>query len=378
MNHHTVSSVLRQFSFVSFACVTVAATALALLYRSFAIDHDFNLWFVTDLVLVLGLLYGALFMLGRRIATVIRNHELAHAKAQSELRHARDSLEQQVHARTRDLRRANADLHAEVAERKHREKLIRDIAYTDSVTRLPNRALFKADLKRGIALARKSMTNLAVMFIDLDHFKRINDTFGHNMGDALLRQAAARLSTCLRGEDEVATNTDSTVARLGGDEFTLLIHDIGRRENAAAIAQRVLAAFHDPFVLGIYKVQVSPSIGIACFPSDGDDADTLLKNADTAMYHAKERGRDNFQFYSRALSETAFEKLALENQLRRALERQEFVLYYQPKFNLRKNRIVGVEALVRWHCPEKGMVMPGKFISLGNGADCAYRRMGDT
>jgi diguanylate cyclase (GGDEF)-like protein len=318
-------------------------------------------------------LFALLMFAAGRARNMLKEQELERLLAQQELESQRDAFEQKVEERTEDLRLANHELELEIAERRRSEELIREVAFYDALTKLPNRTLFKSDLERSLAEAKRRSSRLAVMFIDLDNFKRINDTLGHNMGDELLRQAAVRLSGCIRGEDSLANlvrkgaaNGDggNRVARLGGDEFTVLLHDVGSSFNAAHVAQRIIEAFAAPFVLDIYKVRVSPSIGIAYYPLDGGSADELLRHADTAMYNAKQRGRNTFSFYTRAMSESAYTKLALENRLRGAIEREEFVLHYQPKYDARDNSLVGFEALLRWNDPQHGLVAPGDFISL--------------
>ncbi len=320
---------------------------------------------------VLGLLYGALFLIVKRGNDVIRRNEVENNRAQKELVLARESLEQRVQKRTEALNKVNADLKSEITERKRNEIRIREMAYFDHLTKLPNRAFFKSQLENSIAYAKRKNQMLAVMFMDLDHFKRINDTLGHSMGDDLLQQVAGRLSQCIRGEDMVASVTQfpvneqgNSVARLGGDEFTLLVTDVVSPYNAGKVARRVIESFSVPFNLGIHQVQVSPSLGISFFPFDGQDVDTLLMTADTAMYHAKEQGRNNYQFYSKSMNAAAFEKLSLEGSLRKAMERNEFVLYYQPQIEAKTRKIVGMEALIRWNHPEMGMVSPAHFIPL--------------
>ncbi len=318
-------------------------------------------------------LFALLMFAAARARNLLREHEVERLLAQQELESQRDAFERKVDERTEQLRLANRDLEGEIAERRRSEELIREVAFYDALTKLPNRTLFKTDLERALAEAKRRRSRLAVMFIDLDNFKRINDTLGHNMGDELLRQAATRLSGCIRSEDSLASmvrkgaagsDGGNRVARLGGDEFTVLLHDVGSSFNAAHVAQRIIETFAVPFVLDIYKVRVSPSIGIAYYPLDGGSADELLRNADTAMYNAKQRGRNTFSFYTRAMSESAYSKLALENRLRGAIERKEFMLYYQPKYDARDNTLVGFEALLRWNDPQYGMVAPGEFIAL--------------
>jgi len=330
-------------------------------------------------MLAAGLLIGfsALFALlmfaAARTRDLLTRQEQGRLRAQQALEDERDAFEQKVQHRTEELNQMVRVLQVEVADRRRNENLIREVAFYDALTKLPNRTLFKTDLERALSEAKRRASRLAVMFIDLDNFKRINDTLGHNMGDELLRQAAARLSGCIRGEDSIAglirsgtpeADSGNRVARLGGDEFTVLLHDVGSSFNAAHVAQRIIEAFAAPFILDIYKVRVSPSIGIAYYPLDGSSADELLRNADTAMYNAKQRGRNTFSFYTRAMSESAYSKLALENRLRAATERKEFVLHYQPKYDARDNTLVGFEALLRWNDPQQGLIAPGEFIAL--------------
>jgi predicted signal transduction protein with EAL and GGDEF domain len=245
---------------------------------------------------------------------------------------------------------------------------IRNLAFFDSVTDLPNRVHFKELLGHAIAGAGRHQHPGAVLFLDLDRFKLINDTFGHEAGDRLLREFARRLVHCLRAADVVARPggeaPGSTLARLGGDEFTILLGDIHGPADAARVAARILQALEQPFDLDGQTVVVGTSIGIAIFPDDGDEPDILLKHADVAMYHAKEQGRNNYQFYSRGLGARTAARLNLERDLRKALARGEFEIVYQPQLALGSRAVVGLEALVRWHHPHLGTVSPGTFISL--------------
>lgn len=244
----------------------------------------------------------------------------------------------------------------DITQRKQAEEIIRYQAFHDQLTGLPNRMLFSDRLSVSLANARRTQGKLAVMFLDLDRFKTINDTLGHAVGDQLLQQVAQRLMNCLREVD--------TVARWGGDEFTLLLPQISSRDDAANIAHRILAALKPTFHIEQHQLHASSSIGIALYPCDGEDAETLLKNADAALYRAKDRGRNNCQFYTGAINEGASELLTLENRLHRALERGEFALYYQPKVNINTWQITGTEALVRWMHPEQGVVSPHIFMPL--------------
>jgi diguanylate cyclase (GGDEF)-like protein len=216
--------------------------------------------------------------------------------------------------------------------------------------------LFQDRLNQAIAGAQRNARLIAVLFIDLDRFKVINDTLGHGAGDALLRQVAERLSSHLRAGD--------TVGRLGGDEFAVILGDLGQAEDAGLVAQKLLDAFGPPFYLEGREVFITPSIGITVFPYDGIDSDVLVRNADAAMYRAKDLGRNTYHFYTAALNARAFENLRLETDLRRALERGEFVLHYQPKASLATGEVTGLEALLRWRRPDNGLVAPGEFIPL--------------
>jgi diguanylate cyclase (GGDEF)-like protein/PAS domain S-box-containing protein len=244
----------------------------------------------------------------------------------------------------------------DITERKHAEEQVAYQAYHDALTGLPNRMLFNDRLTLAIANAHRGRHPLAVAFLDLDHFKRINDTLGHSLGDRLLQSVAARVTGCLREGD--------TVARLGGDEFTLILHDISQGDDAAKIAQKILEAIAAPFEVDGHRLYVTTSVGISLYPEDGTDAETLLKNADTAMYRAKESGRNNYQLCAPAMTSRALERLSLENSLRRALERHEFTVFYQPVREVRGHRFTAVEALVRWRHPERGLIGPGEFIPV--------------
>jgi diguanylate cyclase (GGDEF)-like protein len=230
------------------------------------------------------------------------------------------------------------------------------LAYHDSLTGLPNRSLFSKLLGHSITQSLRNQRQLAVLFLDLDHFKKINDTLGHEAGDQLLQEVAARLKTCLRDSD--------TVARLGGDEFIVMLPELQVEEYSAAVAQKILAAIARPFVLAGEEFRVTASIGISSYPQDGLDEQTLTKNADVAMYRAKEEGKNNYQFYSEKLSANSLERLNLESALRCALERNQFQLYYQTKRDIRSGLITGMEALLRWQHPDLGTVAPMRFIPL--------------
>jgi len=241
-------------------------------------------------------------------------------------------------------------------QRKLAEDQLRYIATHDSLTDLANRTMFNEGLRHALQQGARYNRGIAVLFIDIDRFKVVNDSLGHSAGDRLLQDCAKRLSECLRESD--------TVARLGGDEFVVMVENFTAPRDAIAIAQKILTNIAKPFFVDGQEFLMSASIGISTFPEDGTDTEALLKNADIAMYRAKDQGRNNYQFYSAQMNKHTFERLAMESSLRRALERNEFVLHYQPKLDLRSGAIVGVEALVRWRHPDWGMVSPAQFIPL--------------
>jgi diguanylate cyclase (GGDEF)-like protein len=242
------------------------------------------------------------------------------------------------------------------------------MAYYDSLTSLPNRRLFSEQLDLLLRLAKRNGELLALLFLDLDNFKRINDSLGHSAGDQLLREVGARLSGCVRDSDVVAHYVESgpkiDVSRLGGDEFTVVLNQLDSPESALMVARRLLDALSEPMEIGGHELVVTPSIGIALAPDHASDVDGLLKAADTAMYHAKAAGKNKCIFYHSDMDAAGVERLQLEADLRKALERDEFILHYQPQVDTRSGSVVGAEALVRWKHPEKGMIPPFRFIPL--------------
>jgi diguanylate cyclase (GGDEF)-like protein len=226
----------------------------------------------------------------------------------------------------------------------------------DALTGLPNRSLLSDRLEQTILMARRHRNQAAVLFLDLDNFKVINDSLGHDIGDQLLKTIAGRLTDVVRSSD--------TVSRQAGDEFVTILSDLTEPENAAKVAGKIIERVSAPLVLGSHDVSITCSIGISIYPKDGDDVPALLRNADAALYRAKEHGKNGFQFFTAEMNTRLYERMEMEHQLRLALEREEFILYYQPKVSLHTGRIVGMEALIRWHHPEKGIVAPGRFIPL--------------
>jgi len=244
----------------------------------------------------------------------------------------------------------------DVTERKQAETQLVQLAHYDVLTGLPNRLLFYDRLRQSLAQARRNQWNVGVMFIDVDRFKNVNDTLGHAVGDRLLQQVAGRLSKAVRAED--------TVGRLGGDEFAMVLSNLTSAQDASVVANKIMASFNEPFALEGAEIYVSASVGITLFPDDSVDQDTLIRNADAAMYRAKELGRNNFQFYTPEMNTRAHELLVMENSLRRALDRAEFLLQFQPKASTATGEITGVEALLRWRHPERGLVSPADFIPV--------------
>jgi len=256
----------------------------------------------------------------------------------------------------------------DITTQKLNEDKIRRLAYFDTLTGMPNRQSFLERLDHELARARRNHHQLALLFLDLDGFKRINDTLGHSAGDYLLQAVAERMKEKLRAGDFVARpaldESGLHVARLGGDEFTVVLPDVDETHTVSMVATRLQALLAQPFLIGTQEIVVTSSIGIALFPPDGDDAATLLKHADTAMYHAKDQGRNNWQLYHQSLTTQTTARMALETDIRKGLEQGEFHLLYQPQVSAADGTIVGIEALIRWQHPQHGMVSPAQFIPV--------------
>jgi len=261
----------------------------------------------------------------------------------------------------------------DVTRLKQAEEEIRLLAFYDGLTGLANRMLFLDRLDQTIAMATRNNQIFALLYLDLDHFKRVNDTLGHHIGDLLLKSVAETLKRNIRRSDTATRlgtdNDDSIIARLGGDEFTVLLPDIKDMESAAVVARRLIQAIPDTYDCEGHDVSVTTSIGISVFPQDGESAGVLLKNADSAMYQAKDSGRNNYQFYEESLNLAVIERFSIEQDIREALDKGEFVLYYQPQVHLATRKIVGAEALIRWPHPKKGMILPDDFIQIAEESD---------
>lgn len=282
----------------------------------------------------------------------------ARKTAENELRKAHANLEKLVDIRTRELSRTVIELEKKAAQHEVAEAQIQRLAHFDPLTGLPNRLLLSDRSQHALSAARRSHQGVALMFLDLDHFKNVNDSLGHRVGDGVLVELAARLKSVVREQD--------TVSRLGGDEFILLLPDTDA-VGAAHVANKLLQAALLPFQIEQHELTVTPSIGIAIYPKDGPDLDTLSRCADAAMYQAKEDGRNSYRFFTPEIQAQSDRTLLLDNALRRALPRDQLELHYQPQISMDSGQIVGAEALLRWHHPELGAVSPAEFIPIAEG-----------
>jgi diguanylate cyclase (GGDEF)-like protein/PAS domain S-box-containing protein len=341
--------------------ISVVDADLRILYQSPALRH------------LLG--YEPADTVGRNVSELIHQDDMEHVRAAlRRIIEARQSIEPvEFRIRHRDgMWRtfeslgtnclSNPHIHGvvfnsrDVTDRKVIQQRIQHLAYHDNLTGLPNRSLLQDRLAHSIARAERSNRKVAVLFIDLDNFKNINDTLGHDVGDELLRQVSRKLSECVRLED--------TIARQGGDEFIVLLDSLEDGRGASIVAQKILNSLRQPFVLSGTEQHVSGSVGIALYPEDGRDAQTLMKNADTAMFHGKGLGKNTYQYFTAQMNIAVKRRMTLESALRRAVMQKDFVLNYQPQINLETGEIIAVEALVRWKTEDSGTVMPGDFIPL--------------
>ncbi|MCP4285776.1 MAG: EAL domain-containing protein [Gammaproteobacteria bacterium] len=254
----------------------------------------------------------------------------------------------------------------DITERTEAQKRINRLAYYDALTGLANRTLFQDRLEQALENARRYEHLVALLFLDLDRFKRVNDTLGHGVGDQFLIQIAKRLRNTVRSSDSILHfhENDPLLTRLGGDEFTLLLPHIHKANDVARVGQRILNDLRRPVCIEGHELVLTGSIGIALYPEDGDAAETLLRNADVAMYQAKKRGKNKAIFYSSSMNKTTLRVLNFEEELRRALQEEQFEIYFQPKISVKSKKLVGAEALIRWHHPEHGLVFPGDFLPV--------------
>jgi len=299
---------------------------------------------------------------GRLINFVgVQNDVTERKHAEEDLRRAHDELEDRVRQRTARLTETNAQLQREIAERRELEEQLTHQAFHDPLTGLPNRALFFDRLELALERARRRDVEVAVLFMDLDDFKVINDSLGHEVGDQVLLAVVERLENCMLAEE--------TLARFGGDEFTVLLEDVSGPSDAARVAERIGEALRAPFVLRGRERFVTTSVGISFGGRGGERPGDLLRNADLAMYQAKARGRNRHAVFEPVMGERALQRLELEGALRRALERKEFRLHYQPKVSLESGEIVAMEALIRWEHPAQGLVFPAQFVPVAEEID---------
>ena len=291
----------------------------------------------------------------------VQNDVTERKHAEEDLRRAHDELEDRVRQRTARLTETNAQLQREIAERRELEEQLTHQAFHDPLTGLPNRALFFDRLELALERARRRDVEVAVLFMDLDDFKVINDSLGHEVGDQVLLAVVERLENCMLAEE--------TLARFGGDEFTVLLEDVSGPSDAARVAERIGGALRAPFVLGGRERFVTTSVGISFGGRGGERPGDLLRNADLAMYQAKARGRNRHAVFEPVMGKRALQRLELEGALRRALERKEFRLHYQPKVSLESGEIVAMEALIRWEHPAQGLVFPAQFVPVAEEID---------
>ena len=277
-------------------------------------------------------------------------------QAQLDLENHKTMLEEMIQKRTKELEDINFNLENQIEIRQAVEKELEFLAYNDELTELPNRTLFIEDVKTALSQAKRKETLLSVLFVDLDRFKNINDSHGHDVGDKLLKKVAGRLKETLRDSD--------TIARNGGDEFSILIENMKDVREPYVVANKIIDSMNEKFEVEGHNVHIGASVGVAIYPLDGGDALELLKLADTAMYEAKKTGGNNFQFYSSSMSNQITDRLMLETALHSALENNEFYLVYQPQVNAKTNSTEGFEALIRWNSPVFGLISPAKFIPI--------------
>ncbi len=325
--------------------------------RHISADQDFSVRAVSESQDELGVLVDAFNEMLEQIE--VRDQALE--------RH-RENLEGEVENRTAEVQIVNQELRRQISQRQNAEERIRYLAYYDGLTGLPNRQRFQELLQKALETAKYHRRLVGLLFLDLDRFKQVNDTLGHSVGDELLCEVTKRVLESVRFSDYVARwegeAPKGQVSRLGGDEFTVLLTDLTEPQDAAKVAHRVLEELAKPLPVGGYELVTTASIGIAIYPFDGEDPGTLLRNADTAMYHAKSRNRNDFEFYTEAMNATAVRKLHLASRLRNALKEHALSLHYQPLFYAGSGELSGAEALLRWNDSEMGSVSPEEFIPI--------------
>lgn len=330
----------------------VAMTLLSIV-SIVSIDYfvDMGLSFYSLMLIIVIILIGSI---------LVDLYEKRDKRAKKRLYKLNNSLElrikEEIEKRILIYEKSNLDLKESSKKLKKQKDAYKKLAYYDILTKLPNRVLFYDRLKHSIDKSKRNNTKLAVLFLDLDNFKEINDSLGHQVGDSVLKILAARLQKRLRKSD--------TLARLGGDEFTLLLEDLGDLSSIGEISQSLIQVISEPIKIKEHTLYVTVSVGISIYPDDGQDTEGLLKCADAAMYSAKNEGCSLFHFYKEEMTVKALERITFETNMRHALENDEFIVYYQPLIDIRTNRLIGLEALLRWQHPEKGLLIPETFIHI--------------
>lgn len=334
-------------SFVFNESISVAIIIIVFSFFMLTVARNFNLKFKEGQLLIEE---------NNKLISDMETEIIKKDKIQVELAHQHEQLEEMVAERTSELVAINADLKEEMKIRQQVENELEHLAYFDELTDLPNRTLLIENIKKSLSQAKRNQSLLSVIFVDLDRFKNINDSHGHFVGDKLLQNVSARLKDVLRDSD--------TIARNGGDEFVILIENMKDVKEPFVVANKIIKTMNNKFNIEEHDIHIGASVGISLYPLDGDEALDLLKMADTAMYEAKKTGRNNFQFYSSAMSNKIKDRLELENALRVALSKDEFFLVFQPQVNHFTQQTTGLEALVRWNSPEFGIVSPFKFVPI--------------
>lgn len=379
LNNHELRALL---TVVSFGLITGAIASLAVwlrAYFAFIFPQSISLlsyYYLTEgIIAALAIIVFIVFIVriainfnsnfkdGRaliseniKLISAMENEITIRKKAQVDLEHNKLDLEDKIKERTVALETSNQSLNVQIDKIQTIEKELELLAYYDSLTGLPNRNLFIDDVKRAITQAKRTESLLGVLFIDLDRFKNINDSYGHHIGDELLKSVALRLKEVLRDSDIISRN--------GGDEFSVLIENMKDALEPFIVSKKIVKCLNEKFIIKHHNVHIGASVGISMYPLDGKNALELIDMADTAMYESKKLGRNNFQFYSSAMSNKISDRLKLENALRDALNNNEFYLVYQPQVDIESNKTIGLEALLRWNSPVFGVVPPSKFINI--------------
>ncbi len=347
----------------------VIPQALAICYVFITLDNGYNLQITTAFIIFTGIMIVTSYRFNTRFISELKlryknrsliidlNQEIINRKlAQEELEHNKHDLEIKVRERTSELIEINTNLENVIKKKEHAEESLQYLAYHDELTGLPNRNLLVDRINQSIKISAREDQKMAILFLDLDRFKNINDSLGHTIGDTLLKVVAARLYTTLRSHD--------TVSRNGGDEFVVVLEKLKNSDEAIHVAKKIISCLTETFDIQSHQIHIGASIGISIFPNDGETPLTLLKNADTAMYRAKQKGGNQLQFYDKSMSNQLSDRLDIESELHNALENNEFYLVYQPQINCITGETTGFESLIRWNNKKHGEIKPNRFIPL--------------